>query len=214
MFNDILSTVAIFVLNIIKKGGYIGVFILMTLESFNIPIPSEIVLPFSGFLVTQKTFSLLILAIIGGLGNLFGSLISYAIAYQLKDKLKNFFIKSKIFYHDYLAAENFFIKHGTKSIFLGRLLPIIRTFISFPAGIFGVKIKRFIIYTFIGSFFWSYFLAYLGYYLGERWNILGQYFHKFDYLIIAIFVFIGFYYIIKKIKVIKKYKESYKNTNL
>lgn len=215
MFGEILSAVAIFVLKIIKKGGYVGVFILMALESCNIPIPSEVIMPFSGFLATQKIFNLSILAFIGGLGNLFGSLISYAIAFKLKDNLKKFFVKSRFFYHDYLSAERFFLKHGTKSIFWGRLLPIIRTFISFPAGIFKVQIKKFIIYTFIGAFFWSYFLAYLGYYLGERWDVLGQYFHKFDYLIVLLFVFSGIYYIIKKIKEIKKYKESAKNnTNL
>lgn len=215
MFSEILSVVANLVISIIKKGGYIGVFFLMALESCNIPIPSEVIMPFSGFLVTQKTFNLLILAIVGGLGNLFGSIISYLIAFKFKYKLKQFLIKSKFFYHDYLSAEKFFLKHGVKSIFWGRLLPIIRTFISFPAGIFGVRIKKFISYTFIGSFFWSYFLAYLGFYLGERWDVLGQYFHKFDYLIFSLFIFGGIYYIIRKIREIKKYKESPKdNVNL
>lgn len=204
MLSKILSLIAAFILGFIKKGGYVGIFLLMALESCNIPIPSEIIMPFSGFLATQKVFNLFMLALIGGLGNLFGSLISYLIAFKLKDKIKNFFIRSKFFSHDYLTAEKFFVKYGVKSIFIGRLLPIIRTFISFPAGSFAVNLKKFIFYTFIGAFFWSYFLAYLGYYLGEHWDILGQYFQKFDYLIIGLFVLFVFYYIIRKVKEIKK----------
>jgi len=208
MLETFFSAIANFILKVISRSGYLGVFFLMVLESCNIPVPSEITMPFAGFLVNQKIFSLLILALIGALGNLFGSLISYFIALKLKNDLKNFLAKSKIFYPDYLSAEKFFIKYGDKSVFLARLLPIVRTFISFPAGIFGVKLNKFIIYTFIGSFGWSYFLAQVGYYLGERWTILSVYFRDFDYLIVAVFITGIIYYIIKKVREIKTYQRS------
>ena len=203
MIAYIFSLIANFILEVINKGGYLGDFILMALESCNIPIPSEVVMPFSGFLVHQKIFSLVVLAVIGALGNLFGSLVSYFIAFKLKDGVKGFFEKSKFFYHDYIKAENFFNRFGEKSILIARVLPIVRTYISFPAGFFKVNLFKFSIYTFFGSLVWSYFLAYLGFYLGENWQILESYFRRFDYLILIVIVGILCYYIFRKIKEIK-----------
>jgi membrane protein DedA with SNARE-associated domain len=203
MIAHIFSLVANFILGIINQTGYLGVFILMALESCNVPIPSEVVMPFSGFLVHQKIFSLVVLAVIGALGNLFGSLVSYFIAFKLKDGVKRFFEKSKFFYHDYVKAENFFNRYGEKSALIARVLPIVRTYISFPAGVFKVNLLKFSIYTFLGSLVWSYFLAYLGFYLGENWQILESYFRRFDYLILIVIVGFLCYYIFRKIKEVK-----------
>jgi len=105
MIEVIFSAIANFILNLISQMGYAGVFILMALESCNIPIPSEIIMPFSGFLVSQGRFNLYWLALIGSLGNLVGSLVSYGIAFKLGNKVKEFFLKSKFFATDYLKAE-------------------------------------------------------------------------------------------------------------
>lgn len=203
MIESIFSAVANFVLNLISQMGYWGVFGLMALESCNIPIPSEVIMPFSGFLAYQGRFNLHWLALIGALGNLFGSLISYGIAFKLGNKIKQFFLKSKIFASDYLKAESFFQKYGVRSALIARVLPIIRTFISFPAGVFKVSLGRFSVYTFFGSLIWSYLLAYLGFYLGERWNVVENYFHRFDYLIVIVIVALVCYYIYRKVKELK-----------
>jgi len=206
MISSIFSVIANFILNLISQTGYFGVFILMTLESCNIPIPSEIIMPFSGFLANQGQFNLLVLAITGAFGNLIGSLISYGIAFKFGDGIKKFFLKSKLFAEDYLNAEKFFNKYGIKSALFARLLPIVRTFISFPAGVFKVSLGKFSLLTFFGSFVWSYILAYVGFYFGVHWNILENYFRKFDYLIVIVIIILLCYYIYRKVKKIKKSK--------
>lgn len=175
----IVETVTLFVLHTIDAWGYIGVFTLMALESANIPIPSEIIMPFSGFLAGTGAFVFWTVVLVGALGNLVGSWISYWAAIKLNSRIK----KNK----DFLRAERWFERFGELSVFLARLLPVMRTFISFPAGMFRVNLFRFSIYTFVGSFIWSAFLAYLGFYLGENWDVLSPYFRRFDYLIVGAF---------------------------
>lgn len=186
MIHEILEIVSGWVLAVIGGLGYGGVFILMALESANIPIPSEIIMPFSGFLVTQGGFSFWLVVFWGALGNLVGSLVSYYVAY-FYGKRALVFASKFLFVHekDFDLAEKWFEKYGLWSAFFSRLLPVVRTFISFPAGLFRVNIYKFSILTFLGSFIWSAFLTYLGYILGANWNILGPYFRQFDYLILA-----------------------------
>lgn len=200
MFAKIFVTISLFILGFIEKIGYWGVFFLMALESANIPIPSEMIMPFSGFLVSQGHFNLFILVIIGALGNLFGSLISYVIALAVGKPLIGYLKRIPFFTDDYEKAERFFSKHGNASVFWGRMLPVIRTFISFPAGLFRMPIGKFSLLTFSGSFLWSGFMACVGLYLGENWAVLGEYFRKFDYLIAIIIVVALGYYIYNKIK--------------
>ena len=211
MIEVIFSAIANFILNLISQMGYTGVFILMALESCNIPIPSEIIMPFSGFLVSQGRFNLYWLALIGSLGNLVGSLVSYGIAFKLGNKVKEFFLKSKFFATDYLKAENFFKKYGVRSALIARVLPVIRTFISFPAGIFKVSLGKFSFYTFFGSLIWSYVLAYIGLYFGEQWQIIENYFHRFDYIILIVIVGFVCYYIYRKVKQINS-RNSHNNS--
>lgn len=200
MIAKIFASISLFVLGFIGKIGYFGVFLLMALESANIPIPSELIMPFSGFLVSQGHFNLLLLVIVGALGNLFGSLISYAIALAVGKPLIGYLKRIPFFSDDYEKAERFFSKHGSASVFWGRMIPVIRTFISFPAGIFRVPIGKFSFLTFSGSFLWSGFMALVGFYLGENWMVLEGYFRKFDYLIVIIIVVVLGYYIYNKIK--------------
>ena len=200
MIAKIFATIALFVLGLIEKIGYLGVFFLMALESANIPIPSEIIMPFSGFLVGQGHFNLFILIVVGALGNLFGSLISYAIALVVGKPLIGYLKRVPFFSDDYEKAEKFFSRHGSASVFWGRMLPIIRTFISFPAGIFKIPVWKFSFLTFSGSFLWSGFMALVGFYLGENWAVLEGYFRTFDYLIAIIIVIALGLYIYHKIK--------------
>lgn len=199
-----LEFIANWIIGIISSTGYIGIFILMTIESACIPLPSEITMPFAGFLVSQGKLDLVTTAMVGGLGNLFGSLIAYFIGFygqeifvqKLIRKWGKYFL---ITMEDYTKSERWFRKYGEIIVFISRLLPAIRTFISLPAGIAKMKIRKFIIYTFIGSFFWSLFLTYVGMVLGQNWGILGNYFHKFDIILAIFLVFAVLLYIRHKL---------------
>jgi len=178
MLEYILETLTVFTLDTIESLGYAGVFLLMALESANIPIPSEIIMPFSGFLVSTGSFNFWLVVFFGALGNLAGSLVSYFAASKLDRRIR----KNR----DFALAERWFKKYGDISMFFSRMLPIVRTFISFPAGMFKVNIWKFSAYTFAGSFLWSWLLTYIGFVLGENWQTLEPYFRQFDYVIVGI----------------------------
>jgi len=193
MIGNLLEPITLFTLNTIKDFGYGGVFFLMLLESANIPIPSEIIMPFSGFLVSQGAFNFWLLVFFGALGNLVGSLISYAIAFYLSDKALNFFLKFRLLRKKEVDFSiNLFQKYGISTAFFSRIFPVIRTFISFPAGLFKVSLVPFSLFTFLGSFLWSLLLTFLGLKLGENWRVLETYFRQFDTIIVfgLFFVFI------------------------
>ena len=188
MISLFLETISNFILLIIQKIGYLGIFFLMFFQSLNIPIPSEITMSFSGFLVQQGVFNFWLVVLAGTFGNLIGALISYHLAFSLvkngwREKYK--ILKILISDRNIDLAEKWFQKYGSFSIFLGRLTPIISTFISFPAGLAKMKISTFSFLTFAGSFIWSTFLTYLGFVFAENWQVLQIYFRKFDYLILA-----------------------------
>lgn len=187
------------IVHFIQSTGYLGIFILMTLESVFIPIPSEVTMPFGGFLAQQSTLSLPLVILAGALGNLIGSLIGYAVGFYLEEKLLvtvinkygKFILVSE---DDYHTAKTWFKKFGDGVVFVSRLLPAVRTYISLPAGIFAMNIWKFIVYTFIGSLIWSGILAYIGYYLGSKWDTLGPLFSKFHIvIIIGIIGLLGLY---------------------
>ncbi|MBN2197780.1 DedA family protein [Candidatus Wolfebacteria bacterium] len=185
MISNILEFVSHFVLQIIEIGGYFGVFFLMALESANIPIPSEIIMPFSGFLVASGVFSFWLVVFIGAFGNLVGSIFSYWLGYLVRQGFLNK-EKQKIS-EEIEKAKQWVKRFGDWAIFLSRLLPVVRTFISFPLGILKIKsLWRFSFLTLAGSFIWSVFLTYLGLILGKNWGVLESYFRKFDYLILLI----------------------------
>ncbi len=199
MITSILAIISKFILDLISKIEYGGIFLLMAIDSVNIPIPSEITMPFSGFLAGQGTFNFWIVVFAGTIGSVIGSLVSYGIAYFVGKPLINFLKKIPIVNRDYFKVERFFNNHGQKTIFWGRLIPVVRTFISFPAGIFKVNIWKFTLLTIIGSFIWSLALSFLGYILGENWMVLQKYFHRFDYLILAIILVFIVWYIWRKL---------------
>lgn len=197
-----------FIIGIIQGSGYLGIFVLMTIESALIPLPSEITMPFAGSLIVTGKFALLPLAIVGSLGNLAGSLIAYWLGFKgekkVRDLIKKYGKYVLVSLDDYNLAERWFRNYGEAVVFISRLTPVIRTFISLPAGVSKMNLKKFVVYTILGSFFWSLALALIGKILGQNWQLLGGLFHKFDALIILTFLTLSVLYIRHKLKKIKK----------
>lgn len=180
----------------------------MVLESALLPIPSEITMPFAGFLASQGILNFWLVVFVGALANLIGSLVSYGIGFYLEENIILSLIRKfgkyiLISEHDYLRAVSWFKKYGNRITFFSRLLPAVRTFISLPAGLSEMNVFKFSIYTFAGSFIWSAFLSYVGFTLGKNWRILEPYYKKFEILIV-ILLFLGIiWYINRKAKFIK-----------
>ncbi|MBI4114791.1 MAG: DedA family protein [Candidatus Niyogibacteria bacterium] len=204
MVQAALEIASSFILSIIDSSGYAGIFFLMTLESAAIPIPSEIIMPFSGFLAAEGNLLFFVAVFTGTLGNLAGSLILYAVGYYGG---RHFVVRygRYIFFSErhLLTAERWFVRFGGLAAFFGRMLPIVRTYISFPAGFARMDMRKFILYTVAGSFVWSLFLTWVGFILGERWKEIETYARKFDILIGATLItgiVYGIWFHIKKRK--------------
>jgi membrane protein DedA with SNARE-associated domain len=205
----LLEQLGSFITSWILGIGYPAIFILMTIESALIPIPSEVTMPFAGFLVGTGRMEFIPVVFFGALGNLFGSLLSYALGYwgqknYVKGLIKKYGKYLLISYDDVETAERWFCQKGELIAFTSRLLPVVRTFISLPAGFSKMNWIRFSIFTFLGAFIWSALLAYIGLILGENWHQLGSYFHKFDVLIVMVIIILGIIYIHHKIKKIRR----------
>ena len=195
MFGKLLGLLAGFITATILKLGYGGIVLLMAVESACIPLPSEIILPFSGYLVATGALALWAVALAGASGCVLGSLVAYYVGAKggrpLVEKYGRYVLVS---HHDLELADRWFQRHGDITIFIGRLLPVIRTFIAFPAGVSRMAMGRFVLYTFVGSYIWSWGLAWVGMKLGQQWDTLGVYFHRFDALIgIALLLAIAWY---------------------
>lgn len=200
----IISLVTTFIINTISSLGYWGIGGLMAIESACVPLPSEIIMPFAGFLVAAGRFSLWGVALAGALGCVVGSVIAYAVGIwggrKFIEKYGKYILISR---HDLALADNFFNKYGSAAIFFSRLMPVVRTFISLPAGIAKMNFSKFVIYSFLGSVPWSFGLAYLGKKLGDHWNTLGVYFHKFDFAIVAVILIGVAWYVRRHLKNLK-----------
>ncbi|MDD7794495.1 DedA family protein [Clostridium sp. 'White wine YQ'] len=193
---------AIFILG---KLGYFGVFTLMALESACIPIPSEAILPFGGYLAssayTGQRLNLLIVILVGTLGGTLGSIVMYYIgAKGGRPLVEKYAEKLKLSNNNIEMSYKYFNKYGDKIAFFSRLLPIIRTFISLPAGISKMNLKKFIIYTFLGSFIWSVILGYAGFIMGENWTKIRSLLHIMDYLVIVLIFGLIIYIVIRNKK--------------
>jgi len=192
-------------MTIINRLGYSGVALAMAIESANIPLPSEIIMPFSGFLVSTGQFTFWGAVLAGTIGGTLGSLGSYALGFYGGKKLVRRLIKKYgkyllIFEYELDEAEEWFKNHGQLVTFTARLLPVIRTFISLPAGMSRMDAKKFTFFAFLGTFIWCIPLTYLGKTLGDNWNTLGKYFHKFDILIIILGLVAVGWYVYHKLK--------------
>ena len=190
---------------VLGKLGYWGVFSLMALESACIPIPSEAILPFGGYLASSANpgtrLNLVLVILLGTLGGTVGSVFTYLLgAKGGRPLVEKYATKLRLSKSHIEMSDNYFNKYGDKIAFYSRLLPIIRTFISLPAGISKMNFKKFTIYTFVGSLIWSIILGYAGYAMGENWEVIRSWLHIADYLVVAAIFGLGIYWFVKKRK--------------
>ena len=192
MLDQVISWLASWIVEIISAAGYIGVAVLMAIESACIPLPSEVIMPFAGYLVSIGKFSLVGAATAGALGCNIGSTVAYYVAASGGRKAFERWGKYVLIRHAEIEwADRFFARYGSATVFFGRLLPVVRTFIAFPAGLARMPMLKFQVYTFLGSWPWCFALAYIGYVLGARWNsdpTFRKLFHDFDAVIAAVLV--------------------------
>ncbi|MCX8159022.1 MAG: DedA family protein [Candidatus Pacearchaeota archaeon] len=203
--SQILMQFSSFLLLAIGTTGYLGIFILMAIESSFIPFPSEIVMIPAGYLVFKGQMSFFLVFFFGVLGSLTGALINYLIALslgrKLTEKLINKYGKFMFINKEGLVkADRFFLNHGEITTFIGRLIPVIRQLISLPAGFSKMVLSRFIIFTSIGASIWVAILIYVGYLFGENQELIKQNLHLITIWLILISTIILLIYIIFKIK--------------
>ena len=189
MLSSILAALASAIVAVIAAAGYVGIAALMALESACIPLPSEVIMPFAGYLASTGRYSLFGVATAGAIGCNIGSMIAYLVAARggrgLVERWGSYMLMSRT---ELDRVEAFFARHGAVTVFVGRLLPVVRTFIAVPAGLARMPQVKFHIYTFAGSWLWCYALAYVGSALGARWDsdpTLRSAFHRFDAVILA-----------------------------
>jgi len=195
-----------FVSNLYTTFGYAGILIAMAIESCCIPLPSELIMPLAGFMTVaaaghKAQFSLWGVTLVGALGCVVGSSIAYAIGYtggrELMLKYGKYVLISR---RDAARADAFFAKRGDITVFVSRLLPVVRTFISLPAGMTRMRFGHFVALTFLGSLPWCLLLAYIGRQLGKHWDDVGTWLHRFDVLIVLAVVVLFVLYVMRHIR--------------
>ena len=203
--SELIHSLSGLLTSFISTYGYVAVFLLMTAESALIPIPSEITMVFAGFLSGLGIMNIWMVIFLGALGNLVGSLLAFWLGRKMGEEWIRVAIRKwgkwiLIHEKDFDKALVWFEKYGQGITFGSRLLPIVRTFISLPAGIAKMDGKKFAIYTFVGSFIWSGILAYAGLKLGQNWQAVEPFFRQFQYVIIGLFVLGAAFYVYKHLK--------------
>ncbi len=186
--------IALFV-GLIASGGYVSVVILMAIQSACIPIPSEVIMPLAGYALAHSQLDLIILATVASLASNLGSIPAYWVGARggrpMVERYGSYLLLSR---HDLDRVDHFFARFGSIAVLIGRMLPIVRTFIAFPAGVAKMNQLRFHIYTFIGSWPWCYALAWVGMKLGATWNTdprFKEIFHRF-HLAVELFIVVAF----------------------
>lgn len=194
LIEALIAELGRFVIAMISKFGYTGILITMAIESACIPLPSEIIMPFSGYLVSTGQFSMLGVTMAGAIGNVLGSLMAYYVGVwggrPFVERYGPYLLVSR---RDLEMADQWFLKYGEAAVLISRMLPVVRTFISLPAGIVRMNVPKFVLFSFIGAVPWCYLLAYIGLKLGERWDGLHEYFHHLD-VVIGMVLVLGFVY--------------------
>jgi len=176
---------------LIGDWGLPAVFVLMLLESACIPVPSEAIMPFAGFAVSEGTMTLLGITVAGVAGNVVGSWIAYWVGlYGGRPFIDKYGKYVLLRHHHVELAERWFQKYGPIAVFFSRVLPIVRTFISLPAGIAKMPFWKFTLYTVLGCIPWVFFLGWVGVRLGEHWEDIRAYLHYADYIVVAAIVLI------------------------
>lgn len=197
--------------NVISTLGYPGIALLTFLDSSFIPIPSEIVLPFSGFVASRGNLNAILVVVIASISATLGALAFYMIGRLGKKKVDGFLGKyGKYFFLDREDLDKsyaFFTKYGNAAVFFGRIVPIIRLLISFPAGVTEMSPYLFTAYSFVGSFLWSCVLVTAGYFLGEKWELVSTYIGEYQNIIVALIIVFVVLYIGRGVyKIVKKKK--------
>jgi membrane protein DedA with SNARE-associated domain len=204
MVGRIIKILSAFIVATISTLGYSGVVLLMAIESACIPLPSEIIMPFSGYLVYKGEFNLWLVGIAGAFGCVVGSLVAYWVGmYGGRPVIEKYGRYILISRHDLDLADRWFDRFGEIIVFASRLLPVIRTFIAFPAGVARMNLKKFVIYTFAGSLPWCIGLAFVGQRLGKEWDTnptLKTLFHRFDFVIGIVIVLAAAWWIWRHLK--------------
>ena len=199
-----ISTFIDWLVNLITVIGYPGVMLSMFIESFFAPIPSEIILPFSGFVASSGALNIYLVVILASFSAYLGTLPFYLIGRWGKGKVDMFLRKYGKFLfikeEDLDKGYDIFNKHGKKMVFFGRLIPIIRTVISFPAGVADMNFALFSLYTFGGTLIWSSILAGAGYLLGDHWDTISIYVSKYEKIILVLLVIIVVLFVARGIK--------------
>ena len=187
-----------FATNVVGDLGLPGVFVLMVLESACIPIPSEATMLFAGFNVAEGEYSLLAATLVATLANVVGSWIAYAVGYFGRvDLIEKHGGKLFIRRHHLDVADRWFARHGEATVFFSRLLPIVRTFISLPAGVAKMPFWRFTLFTFLGCLPWMFALTFVGQQVGDRWDQWKDKLHYVDYAVAALIVLAVVYLVVR-----------------
>lgn len=196
-----LQVVVDWITHIILILGYPGIAFLMILESMILPLPSELVLPFAGYLVSQGSMNLFLVALAATIGSMIGSWISYEVGSRGGKPFLHRYGKFFLLNETHLVwTDEWFKKHGEKTIFFSRLIPVVRHFISIPAGITKMNKLRFFTYTFAGAFIWNLFLTYVGVLLGKEWTRIEQYTQPFEIFVVIILVGLIAWFIFKQVE--------------
>ena len=198
LFETLLGWVAGIIVAFISTTGYLGIVLLMAIESACIPLPSEVIMPFSGYLVSTGRFDLWLVATAGAIGCNLGSILPYEIGKRgsraVVERWGRYILLDL---HDIARAERFFARFGSLAVLIGRLLPVVRSFIALPAGVARMPVVRFHIYTFVGSWPWCFGLAWVGMKLGDQWHNdprVKALFHRADLIIgVAILLAVGYF---------------------
>lgn len=201
MLHEILDPIIAWIGAVVASWGYLGIVLLMAIESANIPLPSEAILTYAGYLVAEGKLNFHGAALAGAIGCVVGSLPSYWLGMRGGRPFLERYGKYLLLSHKDLAtAERWAGKYGNWTFFIGRMLPVVRTFISFPAGVLRLNLPRFLLFTFIGSWLWSYLLVYVGVVVGRNKEAFKSVWHAFD-LVIVLGLGAGFaYYLYRHLK--------------
>ncbi|MGD1049316.1 MAG: DedA family protein [Candidatus Krumholzibacteriaceae bacterium] len=190
---------------VIEKTGYAGIGILMTMESMIMPVPSEAVMPFAGFLWFEHKLSFWGIVLASTTGSIIGSLISYCIgAYGGRPFVRKYGRYFLLNEHHLDRTENFFSRHGEITIFISRFIPVVRHLISIPAGLGRMNIVRFSIYTVVGAGLWNSFLTWLGYHLRDNWETVRQYTQVIDIVLVAALLAAAVFFAYKQIQSMRR----------
>jgi len=201
VITHLLEALFVWISSVISTLGYGGVLGLMAIESACIPLPSEMIMPFAGFLVSNGRFSLWGIALAGAVGGVVGSIPAYYAGMYGGRAFVARYGRYVLMNAEHLDwAERFFARRGDITVFVGRLLPVVRTFIAFPAGVARMPLGKFIVYTFVGSFPWCLGLGFIGMKVGEHRELLTPWFHRLDAVIIAAIIGGAAFFVWKQLK--------------